>query len=120
MPVLLPAGENWKADNFDADDYRIQFDPSEAAGILITSTLRPVESENPVLVEIVICTGSGETVSVISTETSWDDLWVKSSCLLAIPQLPQQTGSYSLHVFFDGALVCSQNITVAMADQPLV
>ena len=120
MPVLLPAGENWKADNFDADDYRIQFGPSEAAGILITSTLRPVESENPVLVEIVICTGSGETVSVISTETSWDDLWVKSSCLLAIPQLPQQTGSYSLHVFFDGTLVCSQNITVAMADQPLV
>ncbi len=120
MPVILPKGENWKPGNLGADDYRNVFDSSEQAGILITSDLRPVDSKDPVLVEIVICNGGGQAMSVIRAESDWDTLWTKNNCLLAIAHLPQEDGAYTLHIFFNGALVCSQNITVAQPDQPLV
>ncbi len=120
MPVILPENGNWKPSDFDLNDYRIVFDPSEQAGIWITSALRPVSSENKVLVDMVICDEGGKVVASIASETVWNDLWKKSNCVLPITQMPQTAGAYTVHIFFDGSLVCSQNIDIAQAEQPLV
>lgn len=113
MPVILPAGENWQSGDVDLDDYRNVFHFGEQAGLWITSALRPTASENPVIVDIVICDANGKVVASFTGESVWDDLWHRSDCLLPIPQLPENAGEYSLHFFFDGAPVCSEHIQVA-------
>lgn len=112
MTVILPGGEDWDLDDIGPDSYRNVFAADEQAGILLTSGTRPVASENSVLVDIVIYDANGQVVTYIASEMVWDAMWDNTNCLLPIAELPQDVGEYIVQIFFDGALVCRQDIAV--------
>ena len=120
MPVLVPDGATPNLNDFGADDYRTAFATGEQAGTLLTANLRPVDSEDLVLVDVMIYDENGQIVSHTSKEMLWKDMWSGSKCLICATQLPENPGAYTLQIFFNGAFVCQQDITIQapIADEP--
>lgn len=118
MPVLLPDGTNWKPSDFGSNDYRILFEPGQNAGILITSSLRPTASDEVVQIRFVVLDPNGKLVTHAYQEMTWDSLWQKSSCLLPVTALPQEAGTYTVQLYFNGGLVLSETLTMQAPAAP--
>lgn len=118
MPVLLPDGTDWKPSDFSSNDYRILFEPGQNAGILITSSLRPTASDEVVQIRFVVLDPNGKLVTHAYQEMTWDSLWQKSSCLLPVTALPQEAGTYTVQLYFNGGLVLSETLTMQAPAAP--
>jgi hypothetical protein len=49
---------------------------------------------------------------------TWDSLWQKSSCLLPVTALPQEAGTYTVQLYFNGCLVLSEALTMQAPATP--
>lgn len=97
------------------DSYTTAFKVGEKAGIYIKADRTPNDSRDKIICMFVIRNKEGNIVDIQTSTVRWRDMWDNKECNLAIPQMPQVAGEYTISLFFNGALV-SNGIAFTVAD----
>lgn len=110
-----PALEKWTHEDLDSDnDYTTTFAPNDPASLVLYATKKLSSSKDDTQVMYVIRDAEGKIISdLVNTETyTWVSMWTERYAYLNIPELPTEAGSYSIEIYFDGALVLTKNLTI--------
>ena len=110
--VLRPEGEEWSIEDLTDESYKTEFSTEETAVILLTALSEFSLSEDPINVVFAIRDDAAQLISAEQLSTSWQALWVGEYCPLEIPLMPNQAGTYSLDLYFNGALVTTFQFTL--------
>ena len=107
-----PSYSGWDHWDLSDSDYRTEFAPGENASFVIKRLVEYVDTEDTVVTVFVIRNENGNVVSADSTSELWADMWNRGYCNLDLPALPQVPGSYTVSVYFNGALAQETGFTV--------
>ena len=107
-----PSAKNWDRNDLDDSDYTTNFKIGEKASFLVKLTKQYNASSNKIATLYVIRDENGAIVSVDSTTKTWGKMWSRSYCELDIPSIPQAAGKYTIDIYFNGGLACSQSFKV--------
>ena len=107
-----PAKSNWNRYNLLDSDYKTEFAVGEKASFLIHLKSSYNTSSDLVTTMYVIRNVEGKIVLVSATSDTWTNMWYRNYGEFDIPALPDAAGSYSVSVFFDGALAGVQSFTI--------
>ena len=108
---LAPSGDDWNWR--DVKSYQNNFKVGEKAGFVCRLSDRYGVSDDPINVTYVIKDTSGAVLSVNNTTQSWTSLWFQYYGEFTVPVLPQESGRYSIEVYFNGASVHQQEFTIS-------
>ena len=111
-----PDKEDWTYEDLDSDnDYTTTFGPEEKVSLVLYSTKKLGTSKAETVVMYVIRDAEGKVIGeLVNTETfSWVSMWNDRYCYLTIPEIPAEAGSYSVEIYFDGALVLTKNLNIS-------
>ena len=112
---LTPDTADWTHEDLDSDnDYTTTFDPDQKASLVLYASKKIKSSKDDTSIMYVIRNAEGKVIGeLVSTETEvWNSLWTDRYAYLDIPKMPSDAGSYSVEIYFDGALVTSKNFTI--------
>jgi len=107
---LTPNVTNW--DRYDVKQYTQSFKVGASASFVMHVTKRTSQTSDKVVTLYVIRDAQGNVVSSKYESRSWDDMWLNRYGKLTIPVMPEEPGTYSVSVYFNGAAVTKQNFTV--------
>lgn len=110
-----PDPDDWSLEDLasDGSDFTTEFKSGEAAGIVIQLTKERGSEEVNYTRVFAIYDEDNNLVEVSSSQNVWYKMWPKGkTCELTIPKMPQAAGEYSLHLFFNGQLVTTQQFTI--------
>ena len=108
-----PAVEAWSAADVPQTDYVNTFAPGENASLAITVGKVYGISEDNIRTLAVIRDESGNVVDTLTLTRTWSSMWYKNFGKLDLFALPQNAGNYTVEVYFNEALVTTQNFTIA-------
>ena len=112
-----PAKEAWVLADVPATDYVDTFLVGEKASFAITISKVYGISEEAVRTLVVIRDEEGNVVDTIAVERTWSSMWYRNFGKLDL-SLPQAPGNYIIEVYFNEAIVTTQNFTIAEAAEP--
>jgi len=95
--------------------YTNNFKSTDSIYMLIDLHKRTTSSTDSITILYVIRDSQGNVISYDSTKLLWKNMWSGNDCILAIPYTPEQAGDYTLSVYFNGASITEQAITVRSA-----
>ena len=104
-----PAKANWTRTDLKATDYTDTFKVGSKASFLLNSKQGYDPKNDLIITMFVIHDENGVLVSSNITQNTWRNMWYKRYCELDIPALPDAPGTYTVAIYFNGALVHSQN-----------
>lgn len=107
-----PEIEDWDRKDLEDSDYKTTFAVGEAASFLVKRPKNSDSSDETVTITYLIRDENGLAVSMDEMSSVWDDLWNKRYCELDLPQMPANAGSYTIEIYFNHQLACSQDFTV--------
>ena len=101
-----PDKTDWTRYDVPAADYTNQFSPKQKASFVIALNKAPAVSTDKIVALFVIKDASGNPVMRAISENTWTNMWKQQYCALDIPAaLPEQSGQYTIEVYFNGASV---------------
>lgn len=107
-----PNKANWTHSDVAANNYTDTFKKGEKASFVLY-TRRNYDPVNDVITTMfVIHKEDGTLVSSNITQQTWRNMWYKRYCELDVPALPEDPGTYTIEIYFNGAFVHSQNFYV--------
>ncbi len=106
-----PEGE-WGVDTLNSLPSKTDFTTVETIGFLLNGQGRDSSDAN-VDILVLLRDESKHIVSHSFSTSTWNNMWNKNLYLGQLPETPQTPGTYSLEIYFNGALVHSQAITIA-------
>ena len=106
-----PEGE-WGIDELNSLPTKTDFSTGETIGFLLNGQGRDL-SEDAVDVLVLLRDESGAVVLHRSANSPWNSVWTKNLYLGQLSETPQTPGTYTLEIYFNGALAGSQAITIA-------
>ena len=109
---ITPEKENWTVYTLTADDYTTTFSAGQKASFLVYLNATPGYSEDIVQIQYVIRDSEGKIVNISTDSGVWFFLWVNKYGTFDIPTIPQEAGTYTIDVLFNGAFVTSQEFTI--------
>ena len=108
-----PQREPWSYAKLKEADYTSEFNIGEKAGLLVTHKESRGYSQEVYTRLFVIYDANGNIVSANTTQEQWYKMWPNGNyCELTIPEMPKTTGEYTLHLFFNGELVTTQDFKI--------
>ena len=107
-----PEEEDWNRKDLEDSDYKTTFAIGEAASFLVKRPKNSDSSDETVTITYLVRDENGQTVSLNELESVWDDLWNKRYCELDLPQMPEAAGNYTIEIFFNYQLACSQDFII--------
>ena len=113
-----PGDADWQWYRLYETDFATKFAPGEKASFVILLSKAPGQSDDSVPTLFVIRDANGKPVGVYNgRERSWSAMWSRHNGTYAteldLPSIPQNPGSYTVEIYFGGALVTTQAFTVA-------
>lgn len=108
-----PKNKNWDRYDLSKSDYTDTFRPGTKASFLVKSNHKYKVSTDKVITLFVIRDDSGTIVSHNSTTAVWKNMLYNNYCELDIPSLPDDSGKYTITVYFNGAEVYQQKFTIS-------
>ena len=103
---------DWEWDDIDQEDYRSQFAPGETAGFIVWCEIQPDAAAQEVEILYVVRGSQGNLVSTTTEHAVWSELWDQNFCELSIPQMPYQTGEYTISIYIDGTYLHTQTFQI--------
>ena len=97
--------------NWTVDDVNLYYDPTstfaldEKMSILISSSVSPEASTDPITTLFVVRDSNGDLVCLSSSESSWVYMWNGKWCGLDVPKIPTKAGNYTISVYFNNMAV---------------
>lgn len=104
---------DWK--DFDPAElnYTTTFATGETASLLATIKKENSDSTQGISLMYVLRNQDGTLMNVTIINTTWKDMWHGDYCLLSLPIMPSDTGSYIIEVYFNGGLAVSNTLAIA-------
>ncbi len=106
----LPDKEDWSIS--DLKGIRTTFEPGEGIVIAIESINGIRSSNDEIAVRFVIRDSEGLPVTTASHDVLWKDLWDGKILIRQAPNAPEETGKYTLELYFNGKLLTDKDFTV--------
>ena len=110
--VKTPAKAGWTRTDLAASDYTDTFKVGQKASFLLYTQRTYNTSPNVITTMFVIHAEDGTLISSNITQETWTRMWYKRYCELDIPALPEEPGTYSIAIYFNGAFLHSQNFYI--------
>lgn len=112
-----PGDADWRWYNLHETDFTNTFTQGGKASFVILLSKTPAQSDDSVPTLFVIRDAAGKPVGVYNgRERSWSAMWSRYNGTygteLDLPSLPQAPGSYTVEIYFGGALATTQSFTV--------
>lgn len=111
-----PDLETWTYEDVDTTDYTTSYAQGESASLVLYTNARFYLKSVDTNVMFVIRDAEGKVIpNLVRTKTaSWRDLWPDDGkyCYLNLPVMPTDIGSYSIEVYFNGALALTKNFSI--------
>ena len=109
-----PEKEDWTYKDIAEDGYSSTFAVGGKASLVLYATKKISTSSDHIEVMYVFRDADGNVLSdLISTESLvWKSMWSNRYAALNIPAIPAAAGSYTLEVYFNGALAVTKPITI--------
>ncbi len=108
----IPNWDGWSRHNIKDEDYTTTFAVSQRAGFVIQLTKDYTFSRDKIQVLFVIKDSAGSPVSLETTTVQWAAICSGGYGTLSIPVMPTTAGSYTMHIYFNSAFVCSQSFQI--------
>ena len=106
-----PDDDNWKSSNLT---FTSKFKPGELLGFTteaLTYYNETVDAEIYIL--YIIRNENGELVTFCNQTAMWKELFTAYFGTLSVPELPTETGKYTLDIYYNGGYVTTQEFEVA-------
>jgi len=107
-----PSKANWSRTDLAADDYTDTFTKGAKASFLLYTSRNYNTSNDVITTMFVIHAADGTLISSNIAQQIWTNMWYKRYCELDVPALPDNPGTYTIAIYFNGAFVHSQNFHV--------
>ena len=116
--LKTPEEEGWTCESVGADVFTDTFQSGDPISIVLKSSDNFHLPQASISVMYVIRNGDGKVLSdYISRETvDWKELWYDGNyhnCELDIPNVPKESGSYSISIYFNNKAVTSTKFTIS-------
>ena len=89
----------------DVDEYTSTFSVGQNASMVLRLYSEYNTSQDDVVTTFVTRDADGNLLFVTSQTQRWVTMWYNGRCELDIPKMPDQPGSYTLDMYFNGAFV---------------
>lgn len=110
---LRPQQENWNAEDLQPEDLRNEFVLGEQIGLLLSAHEEAAPSSQQVCIRLVILDQENTLAGFSTILLSWDEVWEKDCFAMDLPDLPAESGEYTLIVLINGMLANSQNFSLS-------
>jgi len=115
--LVTPSETGWTRSTFGGDDYTDTFSLGQPISLVLRANVAFYLDDEDTHVLYVIRNSDGKVdPSLAGEETlNWHDLWAPADyhfCELNLPHVPEEAGSYTAEVYFDGGLAASVPFTV--------
>ena len=108
-----PAMSDWTYKDVNAKDYSTSFALGQSAAFVAHLDTKTSKDDTQVTTMYVIHDHEGRLVSVKTHVWTWDDMWNNRYGEFVIPVMPDDAGSYTVDIYFDGAAVFSQEFSIS-------
>jgi len=100
---LRPTKEEWTVN--DLGTLRTTFSKDEAIAFACESIGTPKDSEELISILLVVRDEDGRVVDYYNGEEVWNDMWTRRKYVGELLRTPQEAGTYSLEMYFNGMIV---------------
>lgn len=107
-----PSKSSWTYKDLKDSDYTTEFSAKQNASFLVKLNTSYGTDKKELDVLYIVRDAEGNPVSSSIQTYRWSDMWNKYYCELDIPNMPSTAGSYTISVYFNGALAAEQDFTV--------
>jgi len=105
-----PSFNGWSYANVQA--YTSTFEADDLVGFVGYIPGKYNSLANTISVQYVYRDADGNIVGYQALSAVWRNMWYRRYCALDAPALPQEAGSYTVEIYFDGYLAHQQSFTV--------
>lgn len=109
---LCPADGTWTADDIAGTEAVTSFAATDTVGLLIQLSKTYDVSDQRITTTFVIRDSKNSLVSALESVRTWDQMWHDRKCAVAIPQLPETPGTYTLDIYMQAQYVASLSFTI--------
>lgn len=107
-----PSNANWSYKSLTSSDYTTTFKAGEKASFVIRLQDDYSTTTQSVTTMFVIRDSAGNVVNTATQTASWRSMWSYGYGEFDLPALPGTAGTYTVSVYFNGALAGTQNFTI--------
>lgn len=107
-----PSTSSWSYKDLTDADYVNTFSAGQKVSMVISSSVDVASSSDKVLTTFAIYSEDGDLVSFSHKTQTWKSIWYENYCELDLSGVPVEVGTYSVSVFFDGAVVGSHKFMI--------
>ena len=107
-----PSDPRWDPSKVAKKDFKTTYNAGQLASFVVKSSRTPGTSKDTVTTMFVIRDEKGVPVSVNFHDRVWNDMWSNKYCKIEMPFMPENAGSYTAEIYWNGALVYTQSFTV--------
>ena len=107
-----PNKSYWDRNNVSQDDYTTTFKVGTSASFVSHVDTKTSKVDDLVTILYVIRDAEGTLVSANTEARTWDDMWDNRYGTLTIPVMPENPGSYTVEIYFNGTSATTQSFTV--------
>lgn len=110
-----PEKANWTYKDVDNDAYTNKFQIGESAALVLHAQKKFNLTKEDISILFVIRDADGNVlVDFLATQTkNWKSMWSNLRAPLELPYMPDQPGSYSVTVYFNGCFATKADFTIA-------
>ena len=109
-----PGKTNW--DRHDVTDYTTSFKLGESASFVMHADRKTSQTDDIIVTLYVIRDAEGKLISAKYESRTWDDMWDNRYGIYTIPVMPENPGSYTVDIYFNGTSVTTQSFEVTAAE----
>ena len=109
-----PGKTNW--DRHDVTDYTTSFKLAESASFVMHADRKTSQTDDTIVTLYVIRDAEGKLISAKYESRTWDDMWDNRYGIYTIPVMPENPGSYTVDIYFNGTSVTTQSFEVTAAE----
>ena len=107
-----PDIEGWDQTDVSAEDYTTIFHPGEKASFVIKLNHEYTTSSDKIDILFVVRNADGIPISFQTLTRTWTYMWYQGFGVQDIPYLPEEAGTYTLEIYYNGASVTTQAFTI--------
>ena len=111
--IKTPKYPDWGRYDLTDEDYTNAFTVGNKMSFLVRFEKLQRATDEKVEILYVIRNADGAPILHSFETNTWEDMWATSYCKLNVPVMPGAAGTYTIDIYFNGALANSQTFTIS-------